>query len=80
MLKFDGFDRALMGKADMWVPNGGGAVLVTKAIYDGEKMVKILVKQMTEEEAREFISFAIEGKPLGPQTPIIYWPYVPKEL
>ena len=40
MLKFDGFDYALMGKADMWVPNGGGAALVTKAIYDGERMVK----------------------------------------
>jgi hypothetical protein len=74
MLKFDGFDKALMGKADVWAPTMVGMALVTKAIYDGEKMVKILMKQMAEEEAREFISFAIEGKPLGPQTPIIYWP------
>jgi hypothetical protein len=74
MLKFDGFDYALMGQSEMWVPNGGGAALVTKAIYDGERMVKTLMKQMTEEEARDFISFAIEGKYLGIETPVIYWP------
>jgi uncharacterized protein (UPF0264 family) len=74
MLKFDGFDKALMGVAEVWAPTGAGMALVTVAIYDGERMVKTLIKHMAEQEAREFISFAIEGKPMGPQTPIIYWP------
>jgi hypothetical protein len=78
MLKFDGFHKALMGVAEVWVPTGVGMSLVTVAIYDGERMVKTLMKQMTEQEAREFVSFAIEGKPMGPQTPIIYWTYVPE--
>ena len=75
MLKFDGFDYALMGQSEVWVPNGGGAALVTKAIYDGERMVKTLVsKGMDEAEAREYISFNVEGAYLGQETPIIYWP------
>lgn len=74
MLKFDGFDYALMGQADIWAPTMAGMALVTVSIYDGERMVQSLMNRMTEEEAREFISFAIEGKPMGPQTPIIYWP------
>lgn len=75
MLKFDGFHKALMGLAEVWVPTGVGMSLVEKAVYDGERMVRVLMRKgMTEQEAREFISFAIEGKPMGPQTPIIYWP------
>lgn len=79
MLKLDGFDYALMGQADIWAPTKAGMALVTVAIYDGERMVKVLVrKKMAEQEARDFISFAIEGKPMGPETPIIYWPYFPE--
>jgi hypothetical protein len=74
MLKLDGFDYALMGQADIWAPTKAGMALVTVAIYDGERMVKTLMKHMAEQEARDFISFAIEGKPMGPETPIIYWP------
>jgi hypothetical protein len=75
MLKFDGFHKALMGVAEVWVPTGVGMSLVEKAVYDGYRMVRVLMRQgMTEQEAREYISFAIEGKPMGPQTPIIYWP------
>lgn len=74
MLKFDGFDYALMGMAEVWVPTGAGMSLVEKCVYDGDRMVGVLMgKGMSKEEGREFISFAIEGKPLGPQTPIIYW-------
>jgi len=61
----------------LWVLLMCGLLLafVEKAVYDGYRMVRVLMrKKMTEEEAREFISFAIEGKPMGPETPIIYWP------
>jgi hypothetical protein len=75
MLKFDGFEKALMGSADVWVPNKAGAVLIEKAIYDGYRMVRVLMRRdgMSEEDAREFISYNIEGAYLGPETPIIYW-------
>ena len=79
MLKLDGFDYALMGSADVWTPTRAGMAFVEKAVYDGYRMVRVLMrKKMTEEEAREFISFAIEGKPMGPETPIIYWPKAPE--
>jgi type II secretory pathway predicted ATPase ExeA len=42
-------------------------------------MVRVLMRKgMTEEEAREYISFNVEGAYLGPETPIIYWTYVPE--
>jgi hypothetical protein len=79
MLKFDGFHKALMGVAEVWVPTGVGMSLVEKAVYDGERMVRVLMRKgMTEEEAREYISFNVEGAYLGPETPIIYWTYVPE--
>ena len=75
MLKLDGFDYALMGQAEVWVPTRVGMSLVEKCVYDGNRMVGVLMgKGMDKEEAREFVSFAIEGKPLGPHSPIIYWP------
>ena len=75
MLKFDGFHKALMGVAEVWVPTGVGMSLVEKAVYDGYRMVRVLMRKgMTEEEAREFISFTIDGRPMGLETPIIYWP------
>jgi len=79
MLKFDGFHKALMGVAEVWVPTGVGMSLVEKAVYDGERMVRVLMRKgMTEEDAREYISFNVEGAYLGPETPIIYWTYVPE--
>jgi hypothetical protein len=77
MLKFDGFHKALMGSAEVWVPTGVGMSLVKKAVYDGYRMVRVLMRKgMTEEEAREYISFNVEGAYLGPETPIIYWQHV----
>lgn len=77
MLKFDGFHKAFMGVAEVWVPNKAGMALVEKAIYDGYRMVRVLMRQgMTEEDAREYISYNVEGAYMGPETPIIYWPYV----
>jgi hypothetical protein len=76
MLKLDGYDDALVGSAELWVPNRGGAVLVEKAIYSGEKIVEILMARdgLDDEDAREFVSFNIEGAYMGSETPIIYWP------
>jgi len=74
MLKFDGFHKALMGSAEVWVPTGVGMSLVEKAVYDGYRMVRVLMRKgMTEEDAREYISYNVEGAYLGPETPIIYW-------
>ena len=76
MLKIDGFDKAFVGSADVWVPNKAGAAFVEKAVYDGYKMIRVLMRRdkMSEEEAREFISYNVEGAHMGPETPIIYWP------
>ena len=75
MLKFDGFHKAFMGVAEVWVPNKAGMSLVEKAIYDGYRMVRVLMRQgMTEEDAREYISYNVEGAYMGPETPISYWP------
>jgi hypothetical protein len=75
MLKFDGFHKAFMGVAEVWVPTGAGMSLVEKAVYDGYRMVRVLMRKgMTEEDAREYISFNVEGAYLGIETPIIYWP------
>ena len=78
MLQFDGYDEALVGAAEVWVPNRGGAVLVEKAIYSGEKIVEILMARngMSDEDAREFVTFNIEGAYMGSETPIVYWPTV----
>jgi hypothetical protein len=79
MLKFDGFHKAFMGVAEVWVPTVAGMSLVEKAVYDGYRMVRVLMRQgMSEEDAREYISYNVEGAYMGPETPIIYWPYVPE--
>jgi len=78
MLKLDGFHKALMGSAEVWVPTGVGMSFVEKAVYDGYRMVRVLMRRvgMTEEDAREYISYNVEGAYLGPETPIIYWQHV----
>lgn len=70
MLKLDGYDDAIAGKTEVWVPNKAGMVLVEKLIYDGEVII--------DNEAEEFVSFNVEGAYMGPETPIIYWPYFPE--
>lgn len=75
MLKLDGYDDAIVGKTEVWVPNKAGMVFVEKLIYDGEVIIDILMKRdgMSFDEAEEFVSFNVEGSYMGPQTPIIYW-------
>ena len=77
MLQMDGLDEAIVGKTDLWVPNGAGASYVEKLVYDGEKIVAILMARdgMDVSEAYEFVDFNITGAYMGPETPIIFWPY-----
>ena len=71
MLKMDGLDDALIGRADVWVGNG----TVERLVYSGEKVIEVLMERdgMTEEEAYEFMDFNIAGAYMGPQTPVIVW-------
>ena len=66
MLKWDGFDNAIIG---------GGERCTTDSmiVYDYDKMVKVLVTRddMSYEEAEEYIDFNIVGAWIGDTTPII---------
>jgi hypothetical protein len=71
MLKMDGLDDALIGRADVWVGN----TTVERLVYSGEKVIEVLMERdgMTEEEAYEFMDFNIAGAYMGPHTPVIVW-------
>ena len=71
MLKIDGHDNAIIGPAMVWTSEGQSQALV----YDAEQIRENLVKNdgMTDEDAREFIEFNIEGAYVGPHTPILVW-------
>ena len=71
MIKYDGYDEAIIGPASIWRESTQVSVLV----YDAEKIREILMRDgMDAEEAREFIEFNIEGGYLGIETPVIVWP------
>lgn len=71
MIKYDGYDEAIIGPAYIWRGNQQVEVLV----YDAEKIREILMKDgCSAEEAREFIEFNIEGGYLGIETPVLVWP------
>ena len=71
MIKYDGYDEAIIGPAYIWRDSTHVSVLV----YDAEKIREILMRDgMDAEEAREFIEFNIEGGYLGEQTPVLVWP------
>jgi hypothetical protein len=65
-LFIDGMDGALIGYAIQW----GSPAL---AVYDAERIIEILSKQMGYEEASEFFSFNIECAYVGPGTPLILY-------
>jgi len=71
MIKYDGYDEAVIGPAYIWRDNRQFEVLV----YDAEGIRDILMKRdgMSHEDAREFIEFNIEGGYLGPATPVLVW-------
>ena len=69
MLKIDGFDDAIIGLTDSWLPE-------PKLVYDGQKILEILMSQgMSDLEALEYCNFNIEGAYVGESTPLIVWPY-----
>ena len=71
MIKYDGYDEAIIGPALVWRDQQQVSVLV----YDAEKIREILMRDgMDAEEAREFIEFNIEGGYLGIETPVLVWP------
>ena len=71
MIKYDGYDEAIIGPALVWRNQQRVDVLV----YDAEKIREILMRDgMDAEEAREFIEFNIEGGYLGIGTPVLVWP------
>ena len=72
MIKYDGYDEAIIGPANIWRDGTVVGVLV----YDAEKIRSILMTRdnMSAEEAREFIEFNIEGGYLGEETPVLVWP------
>jgi hypothetical protein len=62
----DGMDEAIIGYAIQW----GSPALV---VYDAEKIIEILSKEMGYEEAAEYFSFNIECAYVGPGTPLILY-------
>jgi hypothetical protein len=71
MIKYDGYDEAIIGPASTW----RDGTTVTVLVYDAEKIREILMRDgMDAEEAREFIEFNIEGGYLGIETPVLVWP------
>jgi hypothetical protein len=71
MIKYDGYDEAILGPAYIWRERQQVQVLV----YDAEKIREILMRDGSDaDEAREFIEFNIEGGYLGIKTPVLVWP------
>ncbi len=71
MIKYNGYDEAIIGPASIWRESTQVSVLV----YDAEKIREVLMRDgMDAEEAREFIEFNIEGGYLGVTTPVLVWP------
>ena len=66
MLKWDGFDSAIIGVGER---NNTDSMIV----YDYDKMINVLVTRdsMTHEEAEEYLDFNIVGAWIGDTTPII---------
>ena len=72
MIKYDGYDEAIIGPASIW-RNG---TQISVLVYDAEKIREILMRDdiMDAEEAREFIEYNIEGGYLGIKTLVLVWP------
>lgn len=69
MLRIDGFDEAIIGVAEAWLP-------APKLVYDGVKILDVLMDQgMSDIDAMDYCNFNIEGAYMGDDTPIIVWPY-----
>jgi len=62
----DGMDEDIVGFAVQW----GSPAL---AVYDADRIIEILSKDMGLEDASEYFSFNIECAYLGPNTPMILY-------
>jgi hypothetical protein len=62
VLLADGFEDAFLGI--------GRKFGEPHAVYDKEKCIQTLMKDMSLEEAEEYFSFNVEGAYVGEQTPI----------
>jgi hypothetical protein len=62
ILKADGFDEAFLGIGTQ----AGNAI----AVYDREKCIEILSRDMTREQAVEYFAFNTECAYVGPATPM----------
>lgn len=60
----DGFDEAIIGVAAI----AGQEDLV---VYDVEKIIEILARDMPEEDAVEYYNFNVAGAYFGPRTPVL---------
>lgn len=71
MKKWEGFDNAIIGTANVWNGNERVDVLV----YDIYRMVEQLTIRdgMSQVEALEYIDFNIENVYIGKDTPVIVW-------
>ena len=76
MLKADGFDDAVIGLAELWVGNARPNLIA----YDYDKCVEILAKDMTHEEAVEYMDFNVTGAYMGEGTPIFIHPMSLEEI
>lgn len=77
IIKFDGFDRAVIGIASVWK----GHVLVDLFVYDGNKILDILMleQNMSPEDAADYMNYNIVPLYAGEGTPIVMWPQSPEE-
>ena len=57
----DGFDAAIIGITESCDP---------VVVYDWDKCIEILRKDMSEEDALEHMAFNVTGAYVGPRTPI----------
>jgi len=62
ILKIDGFDKAIIGVQEGIQP---------RLVYDLWKLVDVLTKDMSEEDALDYIAYNITGAYVGESTPVI---------
>jgi hypothetical protein len=72
VIKYDGLDEALIGWA---TPKDTSGDFPTKLVYSASRLIEVMIKDqgMNETEAREWLSFNIDGAYLGLHTPIIVY-------
>jgi hypothetical protein len=69
VLKIDGFDPAIIGVVDNWLPE-------PRLVYDGNKILTLLIADgMSMDDAMDYCSFNISGAYMGEGTPLILWEY-----